>query len=101
MAKWLARNGSPADDDVPGSKLTPESRAIYSKVRLAALEADGVAALAAHMMKRMSQVDTARRQLAGPDATLNLIFSELEAEAVQQCKEIQRAQRDISPPFNI
>lgn len=100
MANWLTRRAD-SDDNRPERNLTPQALAVYNKVRLAALETDGVAALAAHTMKRLYQVDDARRQLAGPDATLNLIFGEIEAEAVQQCKQIQRSQRDVNPPFNI
>jgi len=65
---------------------------------MAALKTDGAVALASHMMSRLRELDDDRRQLAKDDSTLNLICAEIESEAVQQCKQIQRG---LNSPFNL
>lgn len=97
MASWLTRIGG-ADDDRPRRDLSPQGRNVYDEVRLAALKADGATALAGHMMSRLRELDDNRRQLVQDDATLNLICAEIESEAVQQCKEIQRR---LNTPFDL
>ena len=97
MASWLDKIVG-ADGDRPRRDLSPQGRAVYAEVRLAAVKTDGAVALASHMMSRLRELDDDRRQLAKEDATLNLICAEIESEAVQQCKQIQRG---LNNPFGL
>ncbi len=97
MGTWLTRIAG-GDDDRPRRDLSSQGRAICGEVRLAGLKADGAVALAQHMMARLRELDDDRRQLAKDDATLNLICAEIESEAVQQCKQIQRG---LNSPFDL
>jgi hypothetical protein len=68
-----------------------QRRRVIDEVRHAALKADGSIALAGHIMAGVMALDGERRHLAKEDPALNLLLAEIEGEAVQQVKAIQRS----------
>lgn len=61
-----------------------KSRQIYDEVRLSALKADGVAALAAHMMETIAELDAHRTRLSGDNPMLNQMLAEIEIDAYRK-----------------
>jgi hypothetical protein len=62
---------------------------VVNEVRLAAIEADGAMALAAHIMQGMVDLDEQRKSLMSNDPLLALMLGEIEATSVRQVKKIQ------------
>ena len=98
MANWLARIAGAGDEAASRRELNAGDLTVIDEVRRAGLKTDAAVALADHMMSRLRELDDNRRQLAKGDVTLNLICAEIESEAVQQCKEIQRR---LNTPFGL
>jgi hypothetical protein len=66
-----------------------QSDATVAEVRRSAQRVDGAMALAGHMMGGLTELDKLRQKLAGDDMPLNMMLSDIEAMAIQQCKHIQ------------
>lgn len=66
-----------------------EAHRATAAVRLAAYQADGLAAFTGHAMERVVEVDMTRRALAGEDPALNALLGRLEYNFVRRVEGIQ------------
>lgn len=71
--------------------LAKASKQIVGEVQLSGMKAEGVAALAGHIMDVATQLDQHRRELAGNDEVLNRILGEIEISAIRQMNRIQNS----------
>lgn len=69
--------------------LVRQAKRLSDEVRLAAFKADGVMALADHIMERALVLDQRRRTLAGENPIVDLMLSEIEATALRKVRVIQ------------
>jgi hypothetical protein len=67
-----------------------KAREINDRVRLDGFQLDAGIALAGHAMEGIAGLDAHRRKLAGEDPALNMILFEIEEEAIQGVRHIQR-----------
>jgi hypothetical protein len=65
------------------------AKEIYDETRLAGFKADGVMALAGHIMEGVADLDRHRLAIAGNDPLLNQALAEIEITAIQQARSIQ------------
>lgn len=70
-------------------RMPRQARNVVDEVQLRALAADGVMALAEHIMIGAQELDITRRMLAKGDPALNAILADIEARALVQVSKIQ------------
>ena len=63
---------------------------IYDEVRLSGLEIEGIIALAGHAMQGVMDLDAYRRSLAADDLSLHSLLGDIQGQAIQQIKQVQR-----------
>ena len=66
------------------------AQGINDRVRVAGFHADASLALAGHVMEGVAGLDSHRRKLAGDDPALNMMLLDVEYEALNNVKSIQR-----------
>ncbi len=71
-------------------RIAKKAQGVVDNVRLAALKADGVVALAGHIMEEFCELDGLRVRLAKGDLSKNMLMAEIEETAFQQVMKIQR-----------
>jgi len=70
--------------------VAQQAKAVYDEVRLQGFKADGVTALAGHIMEKMVELDRLRQDFSGQSQFLNQILVEIEVEAIHGAKKLQR-----------
>jgi len=91
--KKLMRYSQGVQPVAPRDRLVARrAKRLVDGVQLSALEADGVMALANHLMVGLMDLDERRQSLAAGDPMRNSILTEIEATAIRKCKAIQNEQ---------
>lgn len=67
-----------------------KAKQVFDEVRLTSLKAEGALALAGKIMEGVVELDKHRRALAGEDAVLNMMLTDIEVTAVARASRIQR-----------
>lgn len=70
--------------------VVKRGRQINDDVRLAGFKADATLALAGHIMEGAAGLDAHRRKIAGDDPGLNMLLLDIETEAINGVRAIQR-----------
>lgn len=70
-------------------RVAVQARHIYEETQLAGFKADGVMALAGHMMEGLVMLDARRQSLSQGDPVTDVVLSEIEANTVRQLKQLQ------------
>lgn len=70
--------------------VAKDAKAVYDEVRLAAFKARGALELGAHVMDGVMELDEHRRELAGDDPVTVGLLAEIERQAINSAKAIQR-----------
>lgn len=70
--------------------VVKQARDTNDRVRLSAFHADASVALAGHIMEGVVGLDAQRRKLAGDDPALNMMLLDIQIEAINGVRTIQR-----------
>lgn len=87
LMQYMQGTVAPAKQD---REVIQQAKKIHDEVRLSAFKADGALALAGHIMEGVVGLDNHRRQLAGNDPVTTALLADIEQEAINSVKRIQR-----------
>lgn len=85
LLNLLGDTNSPSQD----RRRKQTDRSVVDRIRLQALRADGVMALAEHIMAGVRDMDDTRRLLSRGDPGMNTVLADIEARALLQISKIQ------------